>query len=257
MIMVLSLFQIAAMAVLILLAALIKTGFGVGAGIFLSASLCLVIPPKTAIAIGGPVMFLTDIMPVYHYRKEIRKPTLFLLMTGCLGGIIVGGMIMNWIPDKWFIKMVGIFCGVFAAQQLIKRYTPNLFQKGEASFMERPLPQWVGFLIGLLGGIASAISHAGGVIISIYMMRLRMAKSAFVGTIVAVFFLSDLLKIGVYWKMNFLTPGMLLLVGWMIPVVIVGSFLGYLLHKRISAGFFEKIILGFVLIVSIRLILFT
>ena len=48
-----------------------------------------------------------------------------------------------------------------------------------------------------------------------------------------------------------------LLVGWMIPVVIVGSFLGYLLHKRIPAGLFEKIILGFVLIVSIRLIFFT
>jgi len=48
-----------------------------------------------------------------------------------------------------------------------------------------------------------------------------------------------------------------LLVGWMIPVVIVGSFLGYLLHKRIPAGLFEKIILGFVLIVSIRLIFFS
>jgi uncharacterized membrane protein YfcA len=255
--MVLSLFQIVAMAVLILMAALIKTGFGVGAGIFISATLCLVIPPKMAIAIGGPVMFLTDILPVYHYRKEIRKPILFLLMFGSLGGIVIGGMIMNWIPDKWFIKMVGIFCGVFAAQQLIKLSMPDLLQKGDQSFMARPLPRWVGFLIGLLGGVASAISHAGGVIISIYMLRLQMAKSAFVGTIVAVFFLSDLLKIGVYWQMKLLTLQMLLLVGWMIPVVIIGSFLGYLLHKRIPAGLFEKIILGFVLVVSIRLIFFT
>lgn len=254
--MALSLFQLATMAVLILLAALIKTGFGVGAGIFLSATLCLVIPPKMAIAIGGPVMFLTDILPVYHYRKEIHKPILFLLMFGSLGGIVIGGMIMNWIPDKWFIKMVGIFCGVFAAQQLIKLYKPDLLRDGNPFFTVRPLPQWVGLLIGLLGGIASAISHAGGVIFSIYMLRIQMAKSAFVGTIVAVFFLSDLLKIGVYWKMELLTPHMLLLVGWMIPIVIVGSFLGYLLHERIPASLFEKIILGFVLVVSIRLIFF-
>jgi uncharacterized membrane protein YfcA len=112
-------------------------------------------------------------------------------------------------------------------------------------------------LIGLLGGVASVISHAGGVIISIYMLRLRMAKSAFVGTIIAVFFLLDLLKIGVYWKMKLLTLQMLLLVSWMIPVMIIGSFLGYLLHKRIPNGLFEKIILGFVLIVSIRLIFLT
>ena len=255
--MALSLFQIVAMTILILLAALIKTGFGVGAGVFLSATLCLVLPPKMAVAIGGPIMFLTDILPVYHYRKEIHKPILLLLMFGSLGGIVIGGMIMNWIPDRWFIKIVGIFCGIFAAQQLTQLYAPDLLQKRDQSFMARPLPQWVGFLIGLLGGIASAISHAGGVIYSIYMLRLRMAKGAFVGTIVAVFFLSDLLKIGVYWKMKFLTPGMLLLAGWMVPVVIVGSFLGYLLHQRVPAGLFEKIILGFVLIVSIRLIFLT
>jgi uncharacterized membrane protein YfcA len=65
------------------------------------------------------------------------------------------------------------------------------------------------------------------------------------------------MKIGVYWKMELLTLQMLLLVGWMIPVVIIGSFLGYLLHERIPTGLFEKIILGFVLIVSIRLIFFT
>jgi len=255
--MALSFFQIAVMTVLILLAALIKTGFGVGAGIFLSATLCLVLPPKMAIAIGGPVMFLTDILPVCHYRKEICKPVLFLLMFGSLGGIVIGGMIINWIPDRWFIKMVGIFCGIFAAQQLIKLYAPDLLQKRDQSVMARPLPQWVGFLIGLLGGVASAISHAGGVIYSIYMLRHRMAKGAFVGTIVAVFFLSDLLKIGVYWKMKLLTPQMLLLVGWMVPALIAGSFLGYLLHQRIPAGLFEKIILGFVIIVSFHLIFLT
>ena len=50
---------------------------------------------------------------------------------------------------------------------------------------------------------------------------------------------------------------MLLSLWWIIPVVIVGSLLGYLLHARISTGLFEKIILGFVLVVSIRLIFFT
>jgi len=74
---------------------------------------------------------------------------------------------------------------------------------------------------------------------------------------VAVFFLADLLKIGVYWKIKLLTPQILLGLGWMIPVVIVGSFLGYLLRKRISTGLFEKLILFFVLVVSIRLIFFT
>lgn len=254
--MTLSLFQITAITVVILLSALIKTGFGVGAGIFLSATLCLVLPPKVAIAIGGPVMLLTDILPVYRHRKEIDKPILGLLMFGSLAGIVAGGMIMDVIPDKGFIRMVGIFCAVFAAQQLIGLWMPDTRRHGGPSFLLRPLPRWVGAVIGFFGGVASAISHAGGVIFSIYMLRLKMAKGAFVGTIVAVFFLSDLLKIAVYMKMELLTSRMLLLVGWMIPAIILGSFLGHLIHERISAALFERIILAFVLVVSVRLIFF-
>ena len=250
----LSLVQVTATAVLILLAALIKTGFGVGAGIFLSATLCLVIPPKMAIAIGGPVMLLTDIIPVWQFRKEICRPVLGLLMLGSLGGIVAGGLIINIIPDRWFIRTVGILCGLFAAQQLFRLYLPAGLQRGMPSLMVLPLPRWVGFIIGLLGGIASAISHAGGVIYSIYMMRLEMTKGAFVGTLVAVFFLSDILKIGVYWNMNFLTPQMMEFVAWMIPVVILGGLLGYYIHQRISTARFEKIILVIVLLISVRLI---
>jgi uncharacterized membrane protein YfcA len=251
-----SLFQIAAIAVVILLAAFIKTGFGVGAGVFLSASLCLVIPPKMAIAIGGPVMFLTDILPVYHHRREIDRPVLALLTFGSLAGIVAGGMIMSGIPDRGFGRLVGLFCGVFALQQLTSLRIPGFVQPKGHSFLSRPLPRWVGFVIGVAGGVASAISHAGGVIFSIYMLRLKMTKGAFVGTIVAVFLLSDILKIAMYLKMEFLTPQTLLILLWSIPAVVLGSFLGHLVHERMPAVVFERIILVFVLAVSIRLTLF-
>jgi uncharacterized membrane protein YfcA len=252
-----SVYQAVAITAIIGLAALIKTGFGVGAGVFLAATLCLIIPPKTAIALGGPVMLLTDILPVYHYRKEINKPVLLTLMLGSLGGIVIGGLIMNWIPDRWFVKTVGLFCAVFAAQQLIKNYAAGHAPNDGQSRDSDPPARWVGFLIGIAGGAASVISHAGGVIYSIYMLRIQMAKGAFVGTIVSVFFLSDIIKIGIYWKAKFLTPPIILFVSWMIPVIIIGSSLGYILHHRISTPVFDKIILAFVIVVSVRLIFFT
>lgn len=252
-----SVYQAIAITAFIGLAALIKTGFGVGAGIFLAATLCLIIPPKTAIALGGPIMLLTDFLPVYHYRKEINKPVLLTLILGSMGGIVIGGLIMNWIPDRWFVKTVGLLCAVFAAQQLIKNYGAGHAPNGGQSRNSDPPARWVGFLIGIAGGAASVISHAGGVIYSIYMLRIQMAKSAFVGTIVSIFFLSDIIKIGVYWKAKFLTLPMILFVSWMIPVIIVGSSLGYFLHHRISTPVFDKIILAFVIVVSVRLIFFT
>jgi len=249
-----SVYQAVAITALIGLTALIKAGFGVGAGVFLAATLCLIIPPKTAIALGGPIMLLTDILPVYHYRKEINKPVLLTIMAGSLVGIVIGGLIMNWIPDRWFVKTVGLFCAVFAAQQLIKNTAAGHVPNGGQSRVSEPPARWMGFLIGIAGGAASVISHAGGVIYSIYMLRIQMAKGAFVGTIVSIFFLSDIMKIGVYWKARFLTPSMILFVGWMISAIIVGSSLGYLLHHGISTPAFDKIILAFVIVVSVRLI---
>jgi uncharacterized membrane protein YfcA len=118
------------------------------------------------------------------------KPVLLTLMLGSLGGIIIGGLIMNWIPDRWFVKTVGFFCAVFAAQQLIKNYNAGHVPNGSQSRVSEPPARWVGFLIGIVGSAASVISHAGGIIYSIYMLRIQMAKGAFVGTIVSAFFLS-------------------------------------------------------------------
>jgi len=89
------------------------------------------------------------------------------------------------------------------------------------------------------------------------MLSMNLSKTAFVGTIVAIYFVADCIKNVIYWKMDLLTPDLLIFAFWMIPFMIVGSFAGYFIHKRLSSSLFEKLILAFVLIASIRLIFFS
>lgn len=249
-------FQIISILVIIFLAALIKTGFGVGAGIFISSTLCLIMPSKAAIAFGGLVMLSTNVLPFYHYWKSVDKRTLLVVITGSVAGMVVGGLVINYTPQQWFTKLVGLFCMIFAVNQLFGAYVRRYGKKADSGTFSEP-HKVQGLLLGMLGGTATVIAHAGGVIYSIYMLSLHLTKDAFVGTMVSIFFLQDCFKNLIYWKINLLTADMLLLLVCAIPSMVIGNFAGYAVHKRISSKVFEKLILGFVISVSIRLMFFS
>ncbi len=248
-------FQLAYIALVILLSCVIKTSIGVGSGLFFSAALFLVIPPKVAIALGGPVMIISDMMPMIHYCKKIDKKVFLILISGSIAGLFLGAVIVNHMPDWLFIKLMGLICGVFAVHQLVRNYLSRFLK---SSGKKRYVPgKWMGVAAGLVGGVFTFMVHTGGVVYSIYMLSLNLSKTVFVGTIVAVFFSANCIKNVIYWKMGLLTPDLLIIVVWMIPFMIVGSFAGYFIHKKISSAFFETLILAFVLVASFRLILFS
>ena len=234
-------FQVASIAFIIFLTCLVKTSIGVGSGIFFSAGLCLLIPPKMAMALGGPVMLISDILPMIHYCKKINRSIFLILISGSAVGIVLGAVIISHIPDWVFIKVVGFICGVFAVQQLIKNYLSRIIKEQEG---KRYVPgKWMGVAAGLTGGVITFMVHTGGVVYSIYLVSMDLSKTAFVGTIVAIYFFADCIKNVIYWEMGLLTPDLLIFALWMIPVMIIGSFAGYFIHKKISSSLFEKLIL--------------
>lgn len=245
-------FEIASIALIILFACLVKTSIAVGSGIFFSAGMCLIMPPKIAIALGGPVMLLSNILPLIHYCKKIDTPVFLILISGSAVGIGLGALVMNYLPDWIFIKVVGVICGVFAVQQLFGSYLSRFLERKGG---KRYAPgRWMGVVAGLAGGVITFMVHTGGVVYSIYMLSLNLSKTTFVATTVAIFFVADCIKNVIYWNMELLTPDLLIFVLWMIPVMIVGSFAGYFIHQRMSSRLFEKMILAFVIIASVRLI---
>ncbi|MEW6410752.1 MAG: sulfite exporter TauE/SafE family protein [Nitrospirota bacterium] len=173
-------FQAIYIGVTILLTALIKTSFGVGGGIFMTAAFSLILPPKSAVGLGGPIMLLTNIMPMIHYWKNINKSVLLTIASGSIIGVIVGGVIMNYTPDRWFARMVGFFCGIFAVHQLVKNHPIPYFKMISKKVENYQYQKWHGVLFGFLGGIVTVIAHSGGVIYAIYMISINLTPSTFV-----------------------------------------------------------------------------
>ncbi len=235
----------------------IKNGVGVGAGIFLLPILTLVLPPKLALGLGAPAMLISDIVGVKNYWMEWDKKELSFLLPFAALGVIIGCYLIDITPEHLFKQIIGVFALVFSSIHIIitawKRYPKKERQaSGPAKQAEsRPV---VTMLFGLLGGIASTVAHAGGLMMSVFMFQKNTGSRVFVGTLVFFFALTNLFKIGAYMKIQIITSQVMLMVAALSPVIILGGFVGNYLNKRIPQEMFRIMILLIIFFIGLRIL---
>jgi uncharacterized membrane protein YfcA len=173
-------------------------------------------------------------------------------------GIVLGGYFVQVIPADLFKKGVGGFAVAFAAYHLLK----------DAGLLKRLLPDRAGqagetsggsvaasLVIGALGGVATVLAHAGGMVWSIYYAGRTMEKRCFVSTLIVLFALSNLVKLVTYVQIDILSLQSTLIVLAMSPVVVLGSNLGNVLNRKISQALFRRVVLLLILAVGANLAL--
>lgn len=237
--------------------AIIKNGVGVGAGIFLLPLLALAFPPKVALGIGAPAMLISDLVGIKNYWGEWDKKELILMLPAAVIGVLAGGYLINVVPNTVFIIFIGVFAVTFSFYQIVKLGKGHFFKANKKESFSRKKefsnPFLTGFF-GFLGGVASALAHAGGLIMSIYLLQRRSSQRAFVGTLVFYFAATNSLKILTYLKIGILSKSIVLLVGAVSPFIICGAFLGNFLNHRVSQEPFKIIVLTVIFIIGIRLL---
>ena len=235
--------------------AVIKNGVGIGAGIFMLPFLSLVLPAKLALGLGAPIMLVSDIAGVVYYWKEWNKKELFLLLPPAFLGVILGASMIKAIPNELFRFWVGLFAIVFSSYELLKLKLSKPKASGGRENWVSKRKKTLAVLSGFLGGIASSVIHAGGLVMSVYLIQNSKDKRAFVGTFVLFFAIMNSLKVMVYLRIDILTAKMALLVVGISPLIILGGFLGNTLNKRVSQKTFRVAILAAILIIGITLLI--
>ncbi|MFZ7126288.1 MAG: sulfite exporter TauE/SafE family protein [Desulfobacterales bacterium] len=234
--------------------AIIKNGVGIGAGIFMLPFLAMVLPSKLALAIGAPAMLISDIVGLKTYWGEWDAEELKRLVPAGIIGVMVGGYLVDIIPGTWFRIGIGIIAFFFASLQLLLPVIQR--KKVNASKENIPLNKRNygsgGLIFGFLGGVASALAHAGGMIMSMYMLQTQKDKRKFVGTFIFFFAITNLMKLLTYFKIGILTKDIAVWVGVMSPLIIFGGLFGNWLNKRVSQVTFRRVVLIFILVIGAR-----
>ena len=245
--------QLVVLALATAASSVIKNGAALGSGIFLLPVLALVFPPKIALGLGAPIMLASDLMGIRNYWGEWDdwREILRILLAACLG-IFLGGYLIHLVPPQIFKRCIGVFAISFSLYQLLKDAgrLPRLLAMPRCATIPPQGGLCSSLVIGALGGVATVMAHAGGMVWSIYYAGRKLDKRRFVSTMILLFALSNMVKLVTYIQMDILSLRSTLIVAALFPVIILASNLGNFLNRRLNQTLFRRIVLLLILVLG-------
>lgn len=233
---------------------IIKNGVGVGAGIFMLPFLALVFPPKIALGLGAPVMLIADIVGIRNYWGEWNSKELLLLVPPALVAVVLSGFLVQIVPNNVFKIMVGAAAVLFSSQKLIQMRLDRHNPKGSVNDQPAKTSNALTIAFGFLGGAASTLIHAGGMVMSMYLINKDNDNRRFVGTFVLWFAIINFSKLFAYLHIGILESRVAVMVACLSPLILAGGFIGNYLNKKIPVRSFRVIVLMLIFCIGGRLL---
>ena len=216
--------------------------------------LTAVLIPLMAVSFGArestglllPLLCFADILAVLYYRKHAEWKYILKLMPWTLAGFGAALFIDSIIPAQAFRYLMG---GCLLAGLLVMFWNGRREQDKEP-----PSVWWFSAIFGMAGGFASVIGNVAGPIMAVFLLSMKLPKNSFVGTAAWFFLIVNYAKLPIQifiWGTINATSIMFSIT--LLPVVVIGTFLGFFLIKKISEPVFRKVIMALTLISTIML----
>ena len=235
-----------------------KTGLP-GVGILIVPLMALVFGGRLSVGATLPLLIFGDIFAVLWYRQHARWDNLRGLLPWVMVGIAVGVGLLWYTGVQggrvdWLNIIIGVLVLAMMAVSLARR------QWGDKLV---PTSQTGLVSTGVLAGFATTVSNAAGPIMSIYLSGMvRLSKNEFMGTSAWYFFIFNLTKLPLYAFLSLILPAnpmvnatTLLFDVVMLPIIIIGAFIGKWLLPRISESLFNNIVMILASLAALKLIL--
>ncbi|MBQ9399999.1 MAG: sulfite exporter TauE/SafE family protein [Bacteroidales bacterium] len=171
-----------------------------------------------------PMLCMADIIAVSYYKRVADWKTVARLLPTAVLGFFVAIAVDKFIPAGQFRKLMGWTL----AGALLVMFWGEFFGK-DNKWMKK---WWFSALFGLLGGFTTMIGNAASPVMAIYLLSMRKDKMSYVGTNAWFFLMVNLLKLPLQifvWKN--ISWGSLALDATMLPVILLGAFIGIKIVK--------------------------
>ncbi|MFC1866515.1 sulfite exporter TauE/SafE family protein [Thermodesulfobacteriota bacterium] len=226
-----------------------KTGFGSGVGIIATPLLSLTIPVTDAVAILLPLLILTDIQAVSHYRFNFDRRSIKLMIPGAMVGIALGGLFFGYFRGNQRILQfsIGLLALGFVAFQILRVAILGYIEKRRPRAIE-------GIFMGGLSGFISTLAHAGGPPVVIYLLPQKFPRGLYVGTTVLFFTAVNMTKLIPYYALDLLRVGNLTTIIILAPLTYMGVRLGVFLNQRFSDLWFNRVVYIILFLTGLQLV---
>jgi uncharacterized membrane protein YfcA len=234
-------------------AAALVTGFlrnavGGGIGLALTPILTILLPPQPVLAMIGLLLLLSDPISLWLYWRRWDGTEARRLIPAMLVGIVLGGWLVAGLSATSLRRAIGGAALLFGSVQLAV-----MLRGGTVSAAPSAPPVAIG--VGLVAGVASTVAHSGGVVLGLYLVGRSLDSAGVVATGALAYAVSDVVKVGTYAAIGWVTPPLLLATVAAIPFLYLGSWLGFRLNARLPRRAFALTLVAIALAGALRLLL--
>lgn len=232
--------DLAVYAVVLVGAFAVRSAAGFGAVLVAVPLLAFVMPFPMAVSVATALTVVTSIRYVSRDWRFIAWRQFAIMMAYTLVGVGVGFYFFRLLDEHTLRRGLGGFLVLYAIYVLCTGGVPPALPT-----------RWHGPLAagtGICGGLCSALFGGGaGPIYVIYFNILRLEREVFRATMTTVMLVSSMMRVGGYADLGFYARPTLTLLGLGLPMIVIGSWLGNHLVRRLDPRVFGLCITGLVL----------
>lgn len=237
-----------------LLVGVSKTGVA-GLGLLAVVMFAQVFPAKQATGLVLPLLICGDIIAVVSYRRHTQWRYLWKLFPWTAAGVLLGFFALGRIDDRQARVMIGVIVLALLALHLVRRKpkTPeSAASPPPASGSEHGV--WFAPVVGVLAGFTTLVANAAGPLMVIYFLAMRLPKMEFVGTGAVFFLLLNLFKVPFMVRLGLINGPSLTVNLWLVPAVLVGTYLGRKILVKMDQRLFENVALVLSAVAGLKLL---
>ncbi len=221
-----------------------KAGIG-GLGMLAVVLFAQILPAKQATGMVLPLLCFGDILAVLAYRQHAKWKHLWRLFPWTAAGVLIGYFALGRLGEREArVLIAGIVLSLVGLHLLRRRRAGNETEHGS----------WFAPAIGVLAGFTTLVANAAGPLMAVYFLAMRLPKMDFVGTGAVFFLLINLFKVPFMVNLGLINAESLAVNLWLVPVVLLGGWLGRKLVMRIDQRAFENIALALSVVAGLKLL---
>jgi len=211
-----------------------KTGI-TGLSLLFVSMFASIMPARRSTGVVLPLMIVGDFVAVLAYRRHAQWRYLWRLFPWAGTGIVIGYLALGRMNDDQARQAIGAIILALAALHIYRRLRPVGHEAEHGA--------WFAPVIGILAGFTTLVSNSSGPLMVIYLLAMRLPKMEYMGTMAVFFMLLNFFKLPFMVSLGLVNRESLLLNLELAPAVLLGTWLGNLLLRRINQQAFETIAL--------------
>jgi len=223
-----------------------KAGLATGLGMLTTPLVASAMPARQAIGLILPLLCLADVLTVGLYWKQWNWTAIRELLIGGVIGIGGGMLFVSRVSNDALSLAIGVVGLIMAVLLVVReRWYPHVVYR----------PRLIdGVLVGIAAGFSSAIAHAAGPIVAIFLIAQRLSKEAFVASNAIFFTVNNLLKVPPYVAAGLITTETLRHDIRYLPMLPLGVAFGWALTRLLPQRYFDVAVQITLFVTSLHLI---